>query len=110
MEKSLSLASPPAEVDQKVLSFAKNHLKSNHKKRIIRNLMAIAATVVVAIGIVFVSLTTVEEQNKDYLLKEQQLLSMTDWSLLDQESYNLSTEVNLQPNNLTSLASIVTSK
>ena len=70
--------------------------------------MAVAATIAIAIGVVFVSLTTVEKNNQQLLLKEQQLLAMADWSLLEQESYNLSTEVNLQPNSLTSLASMVT--
>jgi hypothetical protein len=108
MKKSFFLTPPPKELDQQILSFAANYLKSNRRKRIVRNLMAVAATIAIAIGVVFVSLTTVEKNNQQLLLKEQQLLAMADWSLLEQESYNLSTEVNLQPNSLTSLASMVT--
>ena len=56
------------------------------------------------------SLTTVENNNKQLLVKEQQLLAMADWSLLEQESFNLTTEVNLQPNSLASLVSMVPSR
>lgn len=110
MKNSLFLASPPRELDQEILSFASNYLKSNRRKRIVRNLMAIAATIAIAFGAIFVSLTTVENNNKQLLVKEQQLLAMADWSLLEQESFNLTTEVNLQPNSLASLVSMVPSR
>ena len=110
MKNSNFLASPPRELDQEILSFASNYLKSNRRKRIVRNSMAIAATIAIAIGAVFVSLTTVENNNKQLLVKEQQLLAMADWSLLEQESFNLTTEVNLRPNSLASLVSMVPSR